>query len=141
MGALSSLAEVAVMFDQMSAVFFLVAVGVTLVVAGLILLQAWLYRDPLRGSLVVILVGLAVALLYESYALWTGTPTISKIAAEQFQARPRQWLAALFVAMLVMGGVVVDFVYRSQRRWLVLAAGAAASLGGGLVAHITGWLP
>jgi hypothetical protein len=140
-GELTALAEVAVMFDQISAVFFLVVVGVTLAVAGLILLQAWLYRDPLRGSLVVILVGLAVALLYESYSLWTGTPTISRIAAQQFQAHPGQWLGALFAAMLVLGGVVLDFVYRSRRRWLVLAAGAVASVGGGLVAHITGWLP
>lgn len=141
MGVVIASAQVVSSSDQLSAVVFAVAVGIILVVAGLILLQAWLHRDPLRGSLVVILVGLAVALLYESYALWTGALTISKIAAQQFQDHPGQWLAALIVAMLLLGGVVVDFVYRSRRMWLVLSGGAAASVVGGLVAYFTGWVP
>ncbi|HKA09904.1 MAG TPA: hypothetical protein VKI99_05485 [Candidatus Dormibacteraeota bacterium] len=141
MTTVTAIASVATSSDRLAGVVFAVAAGILLVSAGLMLLQASLDRDPLRGSLVIVLAGLVAALGYESYALWTGAVTISKIAAQQFQDHPGPWLAILLVVMLVLGGVVVDFVYRSKRAWLVLAGGAAASVGGGLIAHFTGWVP
>lgn len=141
MSTITASASVATSSDRLVGVVFAVAAGILLVFAGLMLLQALLDRDPLRGSLVIILAGLAAALGYESYALLTGTVTISKIAAQQFQDHPAPWLAILLAVMLVLGGVVVDFLYRSKRAWLVLAGGAAASVGGGLIAHFTGWVP
>lgn len=141
MGTVTASVNVATSSDRLAGVVFAVAFAILLVFAGLMLLQALLDRDPLRGSLVVILLGLAAALAYESYALWTGALTISRIAAQQFQNHPGPWLAILLVVMLVLGGVVIDFVYRSKRAWWVLAGGAAASVGGGLIAHFSGWLP
>ncbi len=43
--------------------------------------------------------------------------------------------------MLLTGGVVIDFTHRSKLRWLALAVGAGASVGGGSIAHVVGWLP
>ena len=128
--------------SDLSAIVFAVGSGLLLVVAALILLQALLHRDPLRGSLVVILVGLAAALAYETYALWTNNAlTISRITALQFQAHPVPWLLILAAVMLATGGVVIDFVRRPQRAVWVLGAGAGASVIGGWVAHWTRWLP
>jgi hypothetical protein len=125
-----------------SAIVFAVSALILVVVAGWILQQAALDRDPLRGSLVVVLAGLALALGYETWALWTGQgPTISRRTAEAFEGHPAVWLSLLVALMLVTGAVVIDFTHRSRLRWLALAAGASASVGGGSLAHVLGWLP
>jgi len=93
---LTALAHAVTAFPQWSAIVFAVAAGILVVFAAWILQQALLDRDPLRGSLVVILAGLALALCYETWALWTGQGlTISRITAQAYEQHPAVWLSLL----------------------------------------------
>jgi len=98
-----------------SAVIFAVIAVAMLVFAAYMGFQAVVsppaYLHALRWALVVLSLGFACALLYESAALASGQrlPTISVITDAAFRAHPIYWVSLFSLLMLVTGALAIHF--------------------------------
>ena len=97
--------------------------------------QGYLVGDVLRAPLALILLGLALALAYESHAVRHGRaahlhPTIARVAGLEFLQHPAAWLVVLVGLMGLAGALVIHFTSLLRFQPWVLGVAVAAYAGG-----------
>jgi hypothetical protein len=131
------------LYEPLAGAVFAAAALVCFVSAFLMAWRALQLEDALHVAFAVMLLGLGVALVYETFAVWTELePTISRLTSLLFLRDPVLWLLFYAGACLLGGALAEHFTALGRHtHWTIPLLGVVMFTAGAVVSRLTGWLP